>query len=355
MVHLRYLRLSGHAKLPKEIPGLMFLQTLDVDDEPLTSVGSLTQLLCLRIRRLTQRVPDGIAKLTSLQELEIVYRGEEEPWMRFLKELGGLSELRVLHLGMPSLSADGRGVVMDLVESMRNLQRLEHLSLLHDGYGPVAADTGTWEAAGFHLPRCLRRLFLRWTRFSRFPSLCINPSRLPNLSYLSLHVKYIDKQDLRILGGLTDLRFLYLHAQSSAQVVCNNNPTTSDVAGDGPNLFQKLSRCNLRYSELRLVLPSNDASFLMQDVSASMLLGSEKRKNGVDVAPTLLPSVHELEFTDHVRKVKDGNDDDCGALEYFTSLQDVRMVIDCHGSLCFGGGGNGGSAAARSRRPSQLS
>ena len=118
------------------------MQTLDVDDEPLTIVGSLTQLLCLRIRRLTQRVPDGIAKLTSLQELEIVYRGEEEPWMRFLKELGGLSELRVLHLGMPSLSADGRGVLMDLVESLRNLQRLEHLSLLDDGY--LARSDG-WE------------------------------------------------------------------------------------------------------------------------------------------------------------------------------------------------------------------
>jgi len=79
LVHLRYLRLSGHAKLPKEIPGLKFLQTLDVDDEPLTSVSSLTQLLCHRIRGITWRVPDGIAKLTSLQEFEIVHRGEKEP------------------------------------------------------------------------------------------------------------------------------------------------------------------------------------------------------------------------------------------------------------------------------------
>ena len=121
-----------------------------------------------------------------------------------------------------------------------------------------------WEAAGFLLPRCLRQLVLaNWVIFSRFPSLCINPSRLPNLSHLYLRVKDIDEQDLRILGELPELRSLELDVQSTAQVVCNN-PTT-DAAGDG-HLFQKLRHCNLRYSKLRLVLPSKDTSFLMQYV-----------------------------------------------------------------------------------------
>jgi len=129
-----------------------------------------------------------------------------------------------------------------------------------------------WEAAGFLLPRCLRQLVLaNWVIFSRFPSLCINPSRLPNLSHLYLRVKDIDEQDLRILGGLPELRSLELDVQSTAQVVCNN-PTT-DAAGDG-HPFKKLRLCNLWFSKLRLVLPSNDASFCMEAVTASMLLGS---------------------------------------------------------------------------------
>ena len=101
--------------------------------------------------------------------------------------------------------------------------------------------------------------------------MCINPSRLPNLSHLYLRVKDIDEQDLRILGGLPELRSLELDVQSTAQVVCNN-PTT-DAAGDG-HPFKKLRLCNLWFSKLRLVLPSNDASFCMEAVTASMLLGS---------------------------------------------------------------------------------
>ena len=72
----------------------------------------------------------------------------------------------------------------------------------------------------------------------------------------------------------------------------------------------------------------------MYYVRASILLGSEKRKDGVEVAPTLLPSVHKLQFTVCVREGKDGNDEDCVSLglEYFASLQDVRVDIHCSGA-----------------------
>ena len=65
-----------------------------------------------------------------------------------------------------------------------------------------------------------------------------------------------------------------------------------------------------------------------------MLLVSEKRKDGVNIVPTLLPSAQELQFRVWMREVKDGNDDDCGSLglEYFASLQDVRVTIDCRGA-----------------------
>ncbi|RLM58010.1 hypothetical protein C2845_PM18G12920 [Panicum miliaceum] len=162
-----------------------------------------------------------------------------------------------------------------------------------------------------------RQLFLGgWVRFSRFPSFCINPSRLPSLSHLSLKVDVMEEQDLRILGALPELRYLSLNV-STTEVVCNN-PTTTDG-----HLFQKLTLCSLEYSEVRLLLPSKDASFRMQDVSASILLGSE-RKDGVQ----------ELWYEVRVREFKDANDDDCGSLglEYFISLHNIRVTIHCDGA-----------------------
>jgi disease resistance protein RPM1 len=44
---------------------------------------------------------------------------------------------------------------------------------------------------------------------------CINPSCLPNLSHLKLELGDVDEQDLKILGGLPELRFLSLELWSS--------------------------------------------------------------------------------------------------------------------------------------------
>ncbi|RLM69671.1 putative disease resistance RPP13-like protein 3 isoform X1 [Panicum miliaceum] len=337
LIHLRCLRLLGSDfDLPEEVGTLKFLQTLEVEGMPMRkmdtfSVGLLTQLLCLRFRNTVWTVPDGFGMLMCLEELQIsCFEHEEGPMRRFVKELGSLRELRVLRVAMnPGLSWDVR-VQVDMVDSLRNLEKMEHLSLTTVS-SPVPADTAAWEAAGF-LPAHLQQLDVTLIRFSRFPSFCINPLRLPKLSHLSLHVDVLDEQDLRILGGLPDLRFLKLNVHSGAQVVCNNS--SSDAADDGPYLFQKLRRCSLWCSELRLLLPSNDASFCMQYVRAYMLLGSGKRKDGVGVAPTLLPRVHKLRFEVRVREFKDGNNDDYGnlGLEYFASLQYATVTIDCRGA-----------------------
>ncbi|RLM70064.1 putative disease resistance RPP13-like protein 3 isoform X1 [Panicum miliaceum] len=345
LIHLRCLRLLGSDfDLPEEVGTLKFLQTLEVEGMPMRkmdtfSVGLLTQLFCLRFRYPPVRTaPNGIGKLMSLVDLEIYcdLRHEEDPLLRrFVKGLGSLRNLMVLRTGMAStLPSEVRVVQVDMVETPRNLEKMEHLSLKTVGTPP--SDTAAWEAAGFLLPARLRRLILTWIRFSRFPSSCINPSRLPNLSHLSLRVQDgIDEQDLRILGGLPELRFLELYVYSTTtEVVCNNPTTTSDAAGDD-HFFQKLRRCSLWYSELRLLLTSKDdadsgTSFRMQNVRASMLLlGSERKKGGL--APTLLSIVHELSFQVRVREFKDGVDDDCSSLgsEYFASLQDVSVDIDC--------------------------
>jgi disease resistance protein RPM1 len=342
LLHLRYLMLRvPNIVLPAEEMGsLKFLQTLDLGghvlliyEEVAASIGLLTKLLCLRFRYQINTVPDGIGKLAFLEELHIHCSAQEvEPWRQFVNEVCGLKKLRVLSLYIHYRSRDLMGEVEhdDMVlKLLRNLQKLEILSL-GTSSTPTYADAAAWEAAGFLLPRRLRQLCLGWISFSRFPSLCINPSRLPHLSRLSLHVDAMDEQDLRILGKLPHLSFLYLVVHNSiAEVDCNNNTTTDD---DGCCLFRKLRSFTIWYYEgVRFLLPSQEASgsrvlFSMHSVRASMQYGSEREDT-----LTLMPSVQKLSFAVYVQEfIKDGNhNNDCIslALDYFGSLQNVHVNI----------------------------
>ncbi|CAN6363427.1 unnamed protein product [Urochloa humidicola] len=326
LLHLRYLQLyGGILDLSEGIGSLKFLQTLDVDSycnfrgQVMKSVHHLTQLLCLRFRCETERVPDGIGKLTSLRELEIHYKGDEEETCRqILKELGNLRELRVLRIGMPSME-----LLPYLVELLRNLEKMEHLELAYSS----VEDTTKWEAAGFLLSRRLRQLFLDSTMFSRFPSLCMNRSCLPNLSHLLLSLKYINELDLRILGGLPELRFLRLTVMTTVELVCNTGSTT-DATGDG-YLFQKLRHCFLYYDSVRVLSSKDDTggvSFRLWFMNASMMLGSQSDKA---IAPTLMPSAQTLEFTVLPRAKYRPS---CFSLEYFASVQNVSVQINCVGA-----------------------
>jgi disease resistance protein RPM1 len=352
LLHLRYLMLRvPNIVLPaEEIGSLMFLQTLDVYgyglliyEEVAASIGLLTKLLCLRFRDQINTLPDGIGKLAFLEELHIECSIKEvESWRRFVNEVSGLKKLRVLSLYIHYWSMDRMGEVKNgdvVLQLLRNLQKLEILSL-RTSSAPTYADAAAWEAAGFLLPRRLRELCLKWIVFSRFPSLCINPSRLPHLCHLNLRVDAMDEQDLRILGKLPQLSFLYLVVQNSiAEVDCNNNTTTDD---DGCCLFRKLRSFTIWYYEgVRFLLPSQEASgsrvlFSMHSVRASMQYGSEREdtticKAAAGLTPTLMPSAQELWFTLYVQEViKDGNHDSDRvslALEYFASLQNIDVDI----------------------------
>jgi disease resistance protein RPM1 len=284
-------------------------------------------------------VPDGIGKLVFLEELHIHCSAQEvEPWRRFVNELCGLKKLRVLKLYIHYRLTDLMGEVEDddmVLQLLRNLQKLEILSLTTLS-SLVYADAAAWEAAGFLLPRRLRELCLAWIAFSRFPSLCINPSRLPHLSRLNLRVDVMDEQDLRIIGKLPQLKFLYLAVHNSiAEVECNNKTTTDD---DGCCLFQKLRRCTIWYREgVRFLLPSQEASgssvsFCMLNVTASMHFGSETTVcKAARLTPTLMPSAQELRFKLYVQEfIKDCNHDSDRvslALEYLASLQNVEVYI----------------------------
>jgi disease resistance protein RPM1 len=287
-------------------------------------------------------VPDGIGKLVFLEELRIDCSAQEvEPWRRFVNELCGLKKLRVLILYIHYRSWDLMGEVEHdnmVLQLLRNLQTLEILALTTSS-SPTDADAAAWDAAGFLLPRRLRELCLRWIAFSRFPSLCINASRLPHLSRLSLHVDAMDEQDLRIIGKLPQLRFLYLAVHNSiAEVDCNNKTTTDD---DGCCLFQKLRSFSIWHREgVRFLLPSQEDSdssvlFFMHSVRANMILGSQRedtvRNKAAGLSPTLMPSAQELWFWVYAQEfIKDGNhNNDCIslALDYFGLLQNVHVKI----------------------------
>jgi hypothetical protein len=150
----------------------------------------------------------------------------------------------------------------------------------------------------------------------------------------------MDEQDLRIIGKLPQLKFLYLVVHNSiAEVDCNNNNTTTD--DDGCCLFQKLRSFTIWcYEGVRFLLPSQEGSgssvlFCMHNLKASMQYGSEREDTTIckaaGLTPTLMPSAQELLFTLYAQEfIKDGNhDSDCVslALEYFASLQNVAVII----------------------------
>ena len=86
LLHLRYLgiRCRGHAlELPKQIGNLKLLQTLDVEGTLPASIVHLTELVRLCAYN---KVPDGIGKLVSLEEL-IIFNGCSDKPKKFLKEL----------------------------------------------------------------------------------------------------------------------------------------------------------------------------------------------------------------------------------------------------------------------------
>jgi disease resistance protein RPM1 len=179
LLHLRYLRVSAASIVfQAEIGTLTFLQTLDVGQAygmaptvTTMNVGLLTKLLCLRIRNYTETMPDGFGKLTSLEDLEMHYQGHEEAaFRRFVKELCGLRELRVLHLHIPHWWRDEREVQNDMVQSLCSLQNLEILALTISGFADGAS--WVWEAPpqGFLLSRRLQRLSIDWIVFLTSPT-----------------------------------------------------------------------------------------------------------------------------------------------------------------------------------------
>ncbi|XP_015697659.2 disease resistance protein Pik-2-like, partial [Oryza brachyantha] len=280
LLHLRYLGLTrthGFHRLPEEIgQDLKFLQTLDLYETDLEevpfNVGLMTQLLCLRVDVGT-RVPTGlITNLTSLQELWIY------PTMKgytigsqFVKDLGKLRELRVLKTWI--LGWD-QSMEIALVESLHNFHKIQHLELSGESYLGKGV---TWEA-GFPSSVHLRYLSLACMQLTRLPA-WMNSSLLPNLSHLVVNVQFMQEQDMETLGRMPELRSLELQS-------CNKRVVNIKNSCGHIGYFQKL-RSLISYSIL-------------------ILFGLDRSGVGID-APATMPNLEYLQFTVHVRFLKDAN------------------------------------------------
>ncbi|CAD6252792.1 unnamed protein product [Miscanthus lutarioriparius] len=146
LLHLRYLRIGfngSYLELPVQLGNLKLLQTLDVEGTLPASTVHLTELVRLCADK---KVPDGIGKLVSLEELRIM-NGCGDKALKFLKEPANLRELRVLEFA----TYDGADESMqrDFVESLSNLQKIQHIGVYGSDWH---ADTDMWETAGFVLP-----------------------------------------------------------------------------------------------------------------------------------------------------------------------------------------------------------
>ncbi|KAJ1276717.1 hypothetical protein BS78_05G235800 [Paspalum vaginatum] len=242
---LRYLGLRGYdiPKLPKQIGDLKLLQTLIVSKQnalPASIIG-LTHLLHIRCGC---NLPEGIGKLTSLQDLSIGVSPMGNP-ERFVKELGSLLELRVLEF---VISFNFNEMMQrNFVKSLCNLDKIQHIGV----YGTDCnIDTTVWEEAGFVLPRPLRNLSWWNIYFSKLPS-CINASCLPNLSCMNLRVVTMDEENLKVLARLPALCYLRLQIGSAV--------TASNInAGHG--FFQKLRRFTIAGGMVQFEQPNQEDS-----------------------------------------------------------------------------------------------
>jgi len=307
LLHLRYIGLSHTpvSKLPKQIGCLKFLQTLLLDDTGIkelpASVRLLKQLMCLRVD-VNTRVPDWIGEMTSLLELEIYHDvvpdfvieafrvGEVErhrgvdnkcSTRRFVKELGNLTNLRVLKTAI-TLQDKGQG--RDFLQSLRKLNNIQDISVILPS---EFIEVDVIPEPGFALSSSLRILELLNLEFSKLPE-WMNGEYLPNLCQLKVVVTNVEEKDLRNLATLPKL-------QDLALVAIRNHRLKLTICGCGG--FQ-----NLRL--LRLTAP-------LQFVQGSM------------------PKLEKLTFPMTVFELKDANISFDLGLENLSSLQSLIVSIDC--------------------------
>uniref|UniRef100_A0A0E0LRR4 Uncharacterized protein n=1 Tax=Oryza punctata TaxID=4537 RepID=A0A0E0LRR4_ORYPU len=203
------------SKLPKEVGGLKFLQTLDLPQ----AVGLLTQLLFLHADRNTTVPASLISKLTSLQEL---WTWPGSAYYCGMDPVAGATLTRHFAKELVDESTE-----RDLLESLGNLHKIQSVDIR----GSPLEKGVTWDA-GFASPWHLRHLNLECFEFSRLP-MWVNSWLLPNLSHLDMKVQVMKEQDMETLGRLPELRCLILDSRCTKLVRIKN---TGSECGIMPSL-----------------------------------------------------------------------------------------------------------------------
>uniref|UniRef100_A0ACD5XDE3 Uncharacterized protein n=1 Tax=Avena sativa TaxID=4498 RepID=A0ACD5XDE3_AVESA len=251
LLQLRYLGLfdTPIIELPEEIGDLKFLQTLDIRHTSIKElplgVSLLRQLRCLRMYPCSVRVPDWMGKLTSLENLE-VDNFSESP--NFVKELGKLTELRRLIIGIVELGAES-WKCKAFVESLDKLQKIQLLDI-----------TSTEEAnLEIHVPSRQLRDLLLCTNSPRLPAWIIT-LLVPNLTFLWVTLKAVKEQDIEILGRLPELLTMELLVMDSD----NSSPPCECSGGAFPKL--KHSHTPAPLLALKGAMPSVESVSFRVDV-----------------------------------------------------------------------------------------
>nr|CAB3504218.1 unnamed protein product [Digitaria exilis] len=157
-----------------------------------------------------------IKKLTSLEELVVQCNEDrDKDYEGQFKELGSLSELRVLTIKVIEMT---QRMFSDLLQSIGNLHKMQSLKIERHDYS-YGLQNATFDAVA--LPQHLRHLLVGVHCFSRFPS-CINPSSLINLSHLEIKVNDMDEQSMQLLARLPELRHLELSTKSKSKVTMHS-------------------------------------------------------------------------------------------------------------------------------------
>jgi hypothetical protein len=223
LFHLRQLVINdpGVKELPHDIGKLRFLQSLDISRSGIkelpASFVQLQHLIRLCLGRGTV-LPKGVGNLTSLEVLKgrIVSLSSIDA----VKELSNLTELRVVHLSCYEMEKS-----IALMESLGSLRKLQSVQV--DGSSTLVELIG----APWVPPPCLRS-FGADEDFLTLPK-WINLTSLPHLSFLSLWIINLHKDDINIIGMLPALRYLFLYARTE-----DNIPLSVVRAGAFPSAIQ---------------------------------------------------------------------------------------------------------------------
>jgi hypothetical protein len=189
------------------------------------------------------------------------------------------------------------------------------------------------------LPEHFRHLRIQGIQFPCVPSF-IDPTLLPNLSLLYLHVDHMDEAGLRVLGGLPDLRYLCI-VPGDYGTASHKQATVVNIAAHDV-FFHKL-RSLMLFGWMVQLATNNDSTSaslsIWREGQDAMVFDSKAEDGGrskVAPAPVVMPNLHVLEFTVPVRAFYNdghGTCDNQGTylgldLECLPSLRFVRAYLD---------------------------